>query len=172
MKWRIIIVSIHVDFLHCCANLRNCRDTVVDDFINKAKEKMKNGEDPSALLKSITHALHKKELLFISIEKVEQTVRLAISKQKERLTSNTDPNSRDANSRNFTSYVVDLTDVILANDKAFWGLQPNMRREAIDRVQKNIDDTLHLLRKNLVNTKFRKALDNLSNSRTETQPFY
>lgn len=153
-------------------NLRNCRDTVVDDFINKAKDKIRNGEDPSASLKSITHAVRKKELLSISIKEVEQTVRLAISKQRERLTLNTDPNSRDANSRNFTSYVVDLTDVILANDKAFWELPPNMRREAIDRVQKNIDDTLHLLKKNLVNSKFRKALDNLSNISTENTTFY
>ena len=124
---------------------------------------MRNGEDPSASIKSLTHAVNKKDLVASSITQVEQAVRLAISKQKERLTLNSDPRLRDVNSRNFTSYVVDLVDVILANDKAFWGLQPEMRRDAIDRVQKNIDDTLHLLTTNLVDKKFRKVADNLSN---------
>ena len=135
----------------------------MDDYIIKAKERMRNGEDPSASIKSLTHAVNKKDLVASSITQVEQAVRLAISKQKERLTLNSDPRLRDVNSRNFTSYVVDLVDVILANDKAFWGLQPEMRRDAIDRVQKNIDDTLHLLTTNLVDKKFRKVADNLSN---------
>ena len=135
----------------------------MDDYIIKAKERMSNGEDPSASIKSLTHAVNKKDLVASSITQVEQAVRLAISKQKERLTLNSDPRLRDVNSRNFTSYVVDLVDVILANDKAFWGLQPEMRRDAIDRVQKNIDDTLHLLTTNLVDKKFRKVADNLSN---------
>ena len=135
----------------------------MDDYIIKAKERMRNGEDPSASIKSLTHAVNKKDLVASSITQVEQAVRLAISKQKERLTLNSDPRLRDVNSRNFTSYVVDLFDVILANDKAFWGLQPEMRRDAIDRVQKNIDDTLHLLTTNLVDKKFRKVADNLSN---------
>ena len=135
----------------------------MDDYIIKAKERMRNGEDPSASIKSLTHAVNKKDLVASSITQVEQAVRLAISKQKERLTLNSDPRLRDVNSRNFTSYVVDLVDVILANDKSFWGLQPEMRRDAIDRVQKNIDDTLHLLTTNLVDKKFRKVADNLSN---------
>ena len=135
----------------------------MDDYIIKAKERMRNGEDPSASIKSLTHAVNKKDLVASSITQVEQAVRLAISKQKERLTLNSDPRLRDVNSRNFTSYVVDLVDVILANDKAFWGLQPEMRRDAIDRVQKNIDDTLHLLTTNLVDKKFRKVADNLIN---------
>ena len=135
----------------------------MDDYIIKAKERMRNGEDPSASIKSLTHAVNKKDLVASSITQVEQAVRLAISKQKERLTLNSDPRLRDVNSRNFTSYVVDLVDVILANDKACWGLQPEMRRDAIDRVQKNIDDTLHLLTTNLVDKKFRKVADNLSN---------
>jgi hypothetical protein len=52
---------------------------------------------------------------------------------------------------------------LLTNDLAFWGLDPISRSEAIDQVQKNIDDTLFLLADNLLDQVYKTVYPNIGN---------
>ena len=70
---------------------------------------------------------------------------------------------KDESSKNFTISVIDLSDVVMANSDAFWGLDWTARTEAIDQVQKNVDDTLYLLAENLLDTVFKYSAINYQN---------
>ena len=89
-----------------------------------------------------------------NIVQLDQTVKLAIDKQTLLIAETTDPNLRYESSKNFTMSVIDLNDVIMNNNFAFWGLDWTARSEAINQVQKNVDDTLYLLTENLVDKVF------------------
>jgi hypothetical protein len=98
-----------------------------------------------------------------NIVQLDMTVRLAIEKQTELLSASTDVNSKDASSKNFTNSIVDVNNELLTNDLAFWGLDPISRSEAIDQVQKNIDDTLFLLADNLLDQVYKTVYPNIGN---------
>lgn len=128
----------------------NCTNSVIEESISQANKEMENGGDPSQALGTLSSVLKQNELASGDIIQLDQTVRLAIDKQTQLLAANSDPNSKDSISKNFTSSVTDVNNVLLGNELAFWGLESNARSEAIDQVQKNMDDTLFLLASNLL----------------------
>ncbi|XP_032778359.2 adhesion G protein-coupled receptor L3 [Daphnia magna] len=131
-------------------DLSNCTNSVIEESISQANKEMENGGDPSQALGTLSSVLKQNELASGDIIQLDQTVRLAIDKQTQLLAANSDPNSKDSISKNFTSSVTDVNNVLLGNELAFWGLESNARSEAIDQVQKNMDDTLFLLASNLL----------------------
>ena len=58
---------------------------------------------------------------------------------------------------------MDLSEKLLGSQSAFLGLPSKQRRDVIDSVQKNVDDTLYLLASNSVYEKYQKEVDNLGN---------
>ncbi|KAI9565575.1 hypothetical protein GHT06_009367 [Daphnia sinensis] len=131
-------------------DLSNCTNPVIENSINQANNEIENGGNPSQALDSLSSVLKQNELGSGDIIQVDQTVRLAIDKQTQLLAAISDPNSKDISSKNFTNSVTDVSNVLLGNELAFWGLESNARSGAIDQVQKNMDDTLFLLAQNLL----------------------
>ena len=121
----------------------------MDKSINKANEVLKNDEDPTIALSTLSGDIDETELASGNIAQLDETVKLAIDKQRKWLNS-TEEGSQDQSSRNFTNAVLNLTNILLGNDNAFWGLDSILREEAVDSIQKNIDETLFLLAQNLI----------------------
>ncbi len=128
----------------------NCINPVVGNSINHANANITNGGNPTESLNFLTNVLNENELASGNIAQLDQTIRLAIDKQIVLMTANSDSNSRDSSSKVFAKSVIDLYDIIFVNEKAFWGLPWILRSDAVDRVQKNVDDTLFLLAENLI----------------------
>ncbi|XP_046446437.1 adhesion G protein-coupled receptor L3-like [Daphnia pulex] len=140
----------------------NCTNPIVEDSINQANKNITNGGNPSESLNGISTVLKENEMATANIVQLDMTVRLAIEKQTELLSASTDVNSKDASSKNFTNSIVDVNNELLTNDLAFWGLDPISRSEAIDQVQKNIDDTLFLLADNLLDQLYKQVYPNIA----------
>ena len=121
----------------------------MDTSINKANEVLMNDEDPTMALITLSDDIDETELASGNIAQLDETVKLAIDKQRKWLNS-TEEGSQDQSSRNFTNAVLNLTNILLGNDNAFWGLDSILREEAVDSIQKNIDETLFLLAQNLI----------------------
>ena len=121
----------------------------MDTSINKANEVLMNDEDPTMALITLSDDIDETELASGNIAQLDETVKLAIDKQRKWLNS-TEEISQDQSSRNFTNAVLNLTNILLGNDNAFWGLDSILREEAVDSIQKNIDETLFLLAQNLI----------------------
>ncbi|XP_046446417.1 adhesion G protein-coupled receptor L3-like [Daphnia pulex] len=131
-------------------DLSNCVNPIVGNSINHANANITDGENPSESLNFLTKVLNENELESGNIAQLDQTIRLAFDKQTVLMTANSDSNSRDSSSKVFAKSVIDLYDIMFVNAKAFWGLPWILRSEAVDRVQKNVDDTLFLLAENLI----------------------
>ena len=128
----------------------NCTNPVVDDSINQANDNLENGEDPGVSLNGLTNIVKENDVASGNIVQLDQTITFAIEKQTLLIQTTADPSLKDQSSKNFTISVIDLSDVVMANSDAFWGLDWTARTEAIDQVQKNVDDTLYLLAENLL----------------------
>lgn len=135
-----------------CHSLKfsNCINPAVGNSINHANANITNGENPSESLNFLTKVLNENELASGNIAQLDQTIRLAFDKQTVLITANSDSNSRDSSSKVFAKSVIDLYDIMFVNAKAFWGLPWILRSDAVNRVQKNVDDTLFLLAENLI----------------------
>jgi len=101
-------------------------------------------------LNSLTNVVKDNEIASGNIVQLDQTVSFAVQKQTLLIASITDPSLKEESSKNFTMSVIDLNDVVLGNTNAFWGLDWAARSEAINQVQKNVDETLFLLAENLL----------------------
>ena len=141
----------------------NCTNPVVEESINQANEEIAKGGNPSESLDGLSIVLKENEIASGNIVQLDKTVRLAIEKQAELLSGNLDPNSKDASSKNFTNSIVNVNNVLLTNEVAFWGLEPIARSEAIGQVQKNVDDTLFLLAENLIDQVYKNMYPNIGN---------
>nr|CAH0106133.1 unnamed protein product [Daphnia galeata] len=128
-------------------DLSNCTNPVVDNSINEAnnenKKKSENGNGEDQENDNVASG---------NIVRLDQTIKLAIEKQTSLINATDDPSLKDQSSKNFTISVIDLSDVVMANSNAFWGLDWTARSEAIDQVQNTVDDTLYLLAENLLDT--------------------
>lgn len=141
-----------------------CSNPIVAESISKAKEDIKEG-DPKMALDDLTDAIRKEALASANIGQIDETIQLAIQKQKELLANHTDEVQKDKSSKGFTTSVTGLNNVVLESNVAFWGLESISRAEAIDAVQKSMDDTLYLLADNLIDQKFTfHELENICNS--------
>jgi hypothetical protein len=140
----------------------NCTNPVVDNSINEANNNLENGEDPGVTLNRLTNDVKENDNVASgNIVRLDQTIKLAIEKQTSLINATDDPSLKDQSSKNFTISVIDLSDVVMANSNAFWGLDWTARSEAIDQVQNNVDDTLYLLAENLLDTVFNYSAINL-----------
>ena len=101
-------------------------------------------------MNSLTNVVKDNEIASGNIVQLDQTVSFAVQKQTLLIASITDPSLKEESSKNFTMSVIDLNDVVLGNTNAFWGLDWAARSEAINQVQKNVDETLFLLAENLL----------------------
>jgi hypothetical protein len=101
-------------------------------------------------LNSLTNVVKDNEIASGNIVQLDQTVSFAVQKQTLLIASIEDPSLKEESSKNFTMSVIDLNDVVLGNTNAFWGLDWAARSEAINQVQKNVDETLFLLAENLL----------------------
>lgn len=131
-------------------DLSKCSNPVVEDSINQANNEIVNGDNPSSSLNSLTSVVKTNELASGNVIQLQQTVVLAINRQSELIAEDPDPVSRDATSKNFTNSVIDLNDVMMNSTSSFWGLEIDARTEVINQIQTNVDDTLVLLAKNLL----------------------
>ena len=118
--------------------------------INNTNEALNNNADPSLSLISLSEAIKETEIASGNIAQLDETIKLAIAKQRELLNSTDATESQDQSSHNFTYSILGLKDILLDNNKAFWGLDSITREEAVDHVQNNIDETLFLLAQNLI----------------------
>ncbi len=128
----------------------------MDDFVNKAREDLDNNKDPSQSLNNLSDAIRETELASGNIAQLDETIQYAITKQKELMKSKS-AESQDQSSRNFTDSILDLNNILLASEKAFWGLESIPREQAIDHVQQNVDQTLFLLAENLLGGVYRNG---------------
>ena len=131
------------------SGLSNCTNPLVGTSINNTNEALNNNADPSLSLISLSEAIKETEIASGNIAQLDETVKLAIEKQRIWLVNFTEEGLQDQCSRNFTDAVLNLTNILLSNDKAFWGLYSIFREEAVDSIQNNIDVTLYLLAQNL-----------------------
>ena len=123
-----------------------------------------SNEDPSIALANIVNVIEKDELASGNIIQLDQSIKLAITKQTEILLGfDIDADSKDVLSVYFTASLMDLSKKLLGSQSAFLGLLSKQRRDVIDSVQKNVDDTLYLLASNSVYEKYQKEVDNLGN---------
>ena len=123
-----------------------------------------SNEDPSIALANIVNVIEKDELASGNIIQLDQSIKLAITKQTEILLGfDIDADSKDVLSVYFTASLMDLSEKLLGSQSAFLGLPSKQRRDVIDSVQKNVDDTLYLLASNSVYEKYQKEVDNLGN---------
>ena len=123
-----------------------------------------SNEDPSIALANIVNVIEKDELASGNIIQLDQSIKLAITKQTEILLGfDIDADSKDVLSVYFTASLMDLSKKLLGSQSAFLGLPSKQRRDVIDSVQKNVDDTLYLLASNSVYEKYQKEVDNLGN---------
>ena len=129
------------------SGLSNCTNPLVDTNINKANEALRNNTDPSKTLNYLSDAIRVEKIASGNIAQLDETVKLAIEKQRELLVGTA--KSRDQSSQNFTNSVLDLKDILLASNEAFWGLNLIPREIQLDHVQNNIDETLFLLAQNI-----------------------
>ena len=132
------------------SGLSNCTNPLVGTSINNTNEALNNNADPSLSLISLSEAIKETEIASGNIAQLDETVKLAIAKQRELLNSTDATESQDQSSHNFTYSILGLKDILLDNNKAFWGLDSITREEAVDHVQNNIDETLFLLAQNLI----------------------
>lgn len=112
---------------------------------------MNIGTDPAEALANLGKDISSTTLASGNLGALDNTMKLAISKQEELLANITNPNVRESSSKNFTASITDLSDVIMSNSDAFWGLDVDERLSNIDNVQKNIDISLSIMAINLVN---------------------
>ena len=147
-----------------------CINALIEEAINTAHTKISNDGDPSSTLANLAIAIEKDDFASGNIIQLDQTIKLAIAKQAEMLDSDDDIESRNAISKNFTNSVIELNDLVLGSDAAFSNFSVNERYEAIDNVQKNVDETVRLLAKHLADETFEKEANhfgNLYNNDTE-----
>ena len=147
-----------------------CINPLIEEAINTAHTKISNDGDPSSTLANLAIAIEKDDFASGNIIQLDQTIKLAIVKQAEMLDSDDDIESRNAISKNFTNSVIELNDLVLGSDAAFSNFSVNERYEAIDNVQKNVDETVRLLAKHLADETFEKEANhfgNLYNNDTE-----
>ena len=147
-----------------------CINPLIEEAINTAHTKISNDGDPSSTLANLAIAIEKDDFASGNIIQLDQTIKLAIAKQAEMLDSDDDIESRNAISKNFTNSVIELNDLVLGSDAAFSNFSVNERYEAIDNVQKNVDETVRLLAKHLADETFEKEANhfgNLYNNDTE-----
>ena len=147
-----------------------CINPLIEEAINTAHTKISNDGDPSSTLANLAIAIEKDDFASGNIIQLDQTIKLAIAKQAEMLDSDDDIESRNAISKNFTNSVIELNDLVLGSDAAFSNFSVNERYEAIDNVQKNVDETVRLLAKHLADETFEKEakhFGNLYNNDTE-----
>ena len=121
----------------------------MDTSVNQANDELKKNIDPTIALNTLSYAIIEETLASGNIAQLDETVKLAIEKQRIWLVNFTEEGLQDQCSRNFTDAVLNLTNILLSNDKAFWGLYSIFREEAVDSIQNNIDVTLYLLAQNL-----------------------
>ena len=147
-----------------------CTNPLIEEAINTAHTKISNDGDPSSTLANLAIAIEKDDFASGNIIQLDQTIKLAIAKQAEMLDSDDDIESRNAISKNFTNSVIELNDLVFGSDAAFSNFSVNERYEAIDNVQKNVDETVRLLAKHLADETFEKEANhfgNLYNNDTE-----
>ena len=148
--YSVIVNSYNITVFFCPSGLSNCTNPLVGTSINNTNEALNNNADPSLSLISLSEAIKETEIASGNIAQLDETVKLAIAKQRELLNSTDATESQDQSSHNFTYSILGLKDILLDNNKAFWGLDSITREEAVDHVQNNIDETLFLLAQNLI----------------------
>lgn len=152
-------------------SISNCTNLVVDDSINQANDDIANGQDPGGSLNGLTNVIKDNDVASGNIVQLDQTVKFAIQKQTLLMATTTDPSLKDESSKNFTISVIDLNNALMENNDAFWGLEWTARSEAIDQVQKNVDDTLYLLAENLLDQVFKYGSISFQNMGKNTEIF-